>query len=122
MDRPLTVYIDGIYVPFWKRELDVENVAVVERVLADAGAVVNGFRIFARGEGAEKNQLMQKNAFEQGIFGVPTYVLGDDIFFGREHLPRIRWQLEGEHGPAPDVGYELLPDDAVAGADNAHHR
>ena len=27
--------------------------------------------------------------------------------------PRIRWQLEGEHGPAPDVGYELLPDDVV---------
>jgi 2-hydroxychromene-2-carboxylate isomerase len=42
-----------------------------------------------------------------------TYILGDDIYFGREHLPRIRWQLEGEHGPAPDVGYELLPDDVV---------
>jgi hypothetical protein len=28
-------------------------------------------------------------------------------------LPRIRWQLGGEHGAAPDVGYELLPDDVV---------
>jgi hypothetical protein len=28
-------------------------------------------------------------------------------------LPHIRWQLEGEHGPAPDVGYEILPDDVV---------
>jgi hypothetical protein len=28
-------------------------------------------------------------------------------------LPHIRWQLEGEHGPAPDVGYELLLDDVV---------
>lgn len=112
-DEILQRYIDGIYVPFWKRELDVENIAVVEGVLGDAGAVVNGFKTFARGEGAEKNQLLQQKAFGQGIFGVPTYVLGDDIYFGREHLPRIRWQLEGAHGPAPDVGYELLPDDVV---------
>jgi 2-hydroxychromene-2-carboxylate isomerase len=115
-DEILQRYIDGIYVPFWKRELDVENIAVVEGVLGDAGAAVNGFKSFARGEGAEKNQLMQQNAFGQGIFGVPTYVLADDIYFGREHLPRIRWQLEGERGPAPDIGYELLPDDVVARA------
>jgi 2-hydroxychromene-2-carboxylate isomerase len=112
-DEILQRYIDGVYVPFWKRELDVENISVVERVLGDAGAVVNGFKTFAQGEGADKNQLMQQEAFGRGIFGVPTYVLGDDIYFGREHLPRIRWQLGGEHGAAPDVGYELLPDDVV---------
>ncbi len=112
-DEILQRYIDGIYVPFWKRELDVESVAVVEGVLGDAGAEVHGFKTFAQGEGAQKNQLMQQESFGRGIFGVPTYVLGDDIYFGREHLPRIRWKLEGEHGPAPDVGYELLPDDVV---------
>jgi len=112
-DEILQRYIDGIYIPFWKRELDVENIAVVQVLLGDAGAIVNGFKTYAQGEGAEKNQLIQQNAFERGIFGVPTYVLGDDIYFGREHLPRIRWQLEGEQGPGPDVGYELLPEDVV---------
>jgi 2-hydroxychromene-2-carboxylate isomerase len=112
-DEILQRYIDGIYVPFWKRELDVEDVSVVEAVLGDAGAVVSGFKTFARGEGVEKNQLLQQKTFGQGIFGVPTYVLGDDIYFGREHLPRIRWQLEGERGPSPDIGYELLPGDVV---------
>lgn len=112
-DEVLDRYIDGIYVPFWKRELDVENIAVVEGVLVEAGALVNGFKTFARGEGAEKNQLLQRRAFGRGIFGVPTYVLGEDIYFGREHLPRIRWLLGGERGPAPDVGYELLADDQV---------
>ncbi len=108
-DEILQCYIDGIYVPFWKRELDVESIDVVEQVLVDAGADVTGFKVFAEGEGAQSNRLIQINAFDQGIFGVPTYVLGDEKYFGREHLPRIRWQLEGAQGPAPDIEYELLP-------------
>ena len=112
-DEILQCYIDGIYAPFWKRELDVESIEVVQQVLQEAGATVSGFKGFAREEGAERNRLLQEAAFEQGIFGVPTYVLGEDIYFGREHLPRIRWQLEGEPGQAPDVAYELMPDDTI---------
>jgi 2-hydroxychromene-2-carboxylate isomerase len=112
-DEILQYYIDGIYAPFWNRELDVESVEVVQQVLQDAGASVSGFKDFALEDGAERNRLLQESAFEQGIFGVPTYVLGEDIYFGREHLPRIRWQLEGEPGPAPDVAYELMPGDRI---------
>jgi 2-hydroxychromene-2-carboxylate isomerase len=37
---------------------------------------------------------------------VPTYVIGGQIFFGREHLPRVRWLLGGGAGAAPDIAYE----------------
>jgi 2-hydroxychromene-2-carboxylate isomerase len=112
-DGILQRYIDGIYVPFWKRELDVESVDVIEQVLAEADARVAGFKTFAAGEGAQRNQEIQESAFDQGIFGVPSYVVGEDKYFGREHLPRIRWLLEGAPGPAPDIEYELLPDSMV---------
>lgn len=39
------------------------------------------------------------------MFGVPTYLVGDEMWFGREHLPRVAWLLGGAHGPAPDVAY-----------------
>lgn len=115
-DTVLQNYIDGIYVPFWKRELDVESLAVVERVLLEAGATTNGFETFARGPGARQNQQLQEQSFAAGIFGVPTYRLQGDSYFGREHLPHIRWRLQGGQGPAPDVAYELLPTDEVAPA------
>ena len=107
-------YIDAVYLSFWKRELDVEDIEVIKAVLTRAGAEISGFDDFARESGAQQNQQLQESAFEQGIFGVPTYVIGDDRYFGREHLPRIRWQLEGGHGEAPDIAYQLLPDDTVA--------
>lgn len=106
-------YIDGIYVPFWRRELDVESFDTIEQVLANAGAQLAGFKTFVGGEGRQRNREIQEAAFDQGIFGVPTYVIGDDKYFGREHLPRIRWQLAGAHGPAPDIEYELQPDSVV---------
>ena len=112
-DEILQRYIDGIYVPFWKRELDVEDFAVIEAVLTASGADVLGFEEFALGEGASENEQLQSNAFDQGVFGVPTYAVGDEVYFGREHLPRIRWQLLGQPGPAPDIAYELLPDDSI---------
>jgi 2-hydroxychromene-2-carboxylate isomerase len=106
-------YIDGIYVPFWKRELDPEDFSVIEQVLAAAGACTRGFRAYSLEAGARENERIQNDAFDRGIFGVPTYVLGDQIYFGREHLPRIRWQLQGGAGTAPDVAYELMPDSRV---------
>jgi hypothetical protein len=112
-DQVLQDYIDGIYVPFWRRELDVEDIAVIENVLAESGAYVPGFRVFALDVGAGQNNKLQQQAFDSGIFGVPAYVLGEELYFGREHLPRIRWQLQGQQGSAPDIAYDLLPDDVI---------
>ena len=112
-DEILARYIDGGYGPFWKRELDVESLPVLEKVLAEAGATVSGFANFCNGDGADQNRQLQAKTFDQGIFGVPTYVLGNEVFFGREHLPRIRWQCQGAMGVSPDIAYELMPDDVV---------
>ena len=115
-DAILQAYLDAVYVPFWKRELDVEDIAVVERVLSEADAEIDGFREYAAGEGHAENLALQHSAFDDGIFGVPTYEVKNQRFFGREHLPRIRWLLQGEHGPAPDIAYELQPGDKVTPA------
>ncbi len=103
--RPLRAYIDLTYERFWKRELDIEDPSVVAAVLAEAGATAFGFADFARGEGRAEHDLMQHRIFAAGIFGVPSYVVEGELFFGREHLPRIRWLLSGRRGPFPDVAY-----------------
>jgi 2-hydroxychromene-2-carboxylate isomerase len=108
-DDILQRYIDGIYQPFWRRELDVEDIAIIKRVLEEAGAEISGFSDFATGAGAAENDVLQQRAFDAGIFGVPTYVVDGERFFGREHLPRIRWLLDGRQGPPPDIACEVLP-------------
>ena len=101
----LRAYSDRVYVPFWKRELDIEDPSVVRSVLREAGCDVAGFLEYLTGEGRAIHDEMQPMIFDAGIFGVPSYVVEGELFFGREHLPMVRWLLTGGKGAAPDVAY-----------------
>ncbi|MFN3211484.1 MAG: DsbA family protein [Henriciella sp.] len=100
-------YFEAVYPPFWRRELDIEDIAVVEGCLRQAGVDAEGFADFAIGDGRDQHDQRQPKFHSNGIYGVPTYVLGDEIFFGREHIPYLRWALTGKSGPAPDIAYEI---------------
>ncbi len=101
----LRTYSSLVFERFWKRELNLEDAEVIARVLDEAGARTAGFQEYASGEGRALHDLIQREAFDAGIFGVPTFVIGGEKFFGREHLPRIRWMLTGRSGAPPDIAY-----------------
>ena len=100
-------YFEAVYPPFWRRELDIEDIAVVEACLVQAGIDPDGYAAFARGEGLALHDVLQPQFHPNGIYGVPTYVLGDEILFGREHIPYLRWALTGRQGVPPDIAYEI---------------
>lgn len=102
-DETFDRFVDDAYARFWRRELDIEAPAVLEEALARAGAPIDGFREYLGGEGRAEHDALNAAAFEAGVFGVPTYLVGDEMWFGREHLPRVAWLLAGASGPAPDV-------------------
>jgi 2-hydroxychromene-2-carboxylate isomerase len=96
-------FLDVAYPPFWRRELDIEDLGVLEQSLGEAGLETAGFADWARGAGRELHDSSNRAAFDAGVFGVPTYLVEDEMWFGREHLPRVAWILGGRRGPPPDV-------------------
>lgn len=106
-DAILARYLEQTFVRFWRREIDAEDFAVVEALLRESGADTTGFADYVASSRAA--YLAQQAAiFDAGIFGVPGYVVDGEYYWGREHLPRIRWILEGRRGPAPDVAYQHI--------------
>jgi 2-hydroxychromene-2-carboxylate isomerase len=103
----LAAYFDAVYPAFWRRELNVEDVGVVESCIRDAGVDSAGFAEWQAGEGRGLHDALQSQLLPAGIYGVPSYVFGDAILFGREHLPYVRWHLQGRRGAPPDVAYSL---------------
>ncbi len=84
-------YNDRVYERFWNRALDIENRAVIAAVLAECGADTTAFAGFVDGEGVSRLRQIQREAEAAGVFGVPSFLLDDgDLYWGREHLPRIR--------------------------------
>jgi 2-hydroxychromene-2-carboxylate isomerase len=86
-------YNDITFERFWKRELDIENPAVVTAVLAEAAADTAGFAAYLAGEGRTELQRVCRDAEAKGVFGVPSFILDGELFWGREHLPDIREML-----------------------------
>ena len=86
-------YHDAIFERFWRRELDIEDVGVIGRVLAEAGADPVGFANYAAGPGPAELSNICRAAEEIGVFGVPSFIVGGELFWGREHLPDIREML-----------------------------
>ncbi|MEZ5559977.1 MAG: DsbA family protein [Pseudomonadales bacterium] len=107
-DAVLVGYMDRFYERFWRREVDAEDPAVITALLAESGADTAGFADYLDGPGRVRHDAEQAAIFAAGIFGVPSYVVAGELFFGREHLPMVRWLLTGSEGAAPDIAYEHL--------------
>jgi 2-hydroxychromene-2-carboxylate isomerase len=84
-------YHDRVFERFWKRELDIENADALAAVLKECGAETAEFPAFLASEGLSQLDTVQREAEAAGVFGVPSFLLEDgDLYWGREHLPRLR--------------------------------
>lgn len=84
-------YNDIVFERFWKRELDIEDADVIANVLQECGADTTTFQAFLLDAGRKQLIAVQEEAEAAGVFGVPSFVLpDDDLYWGQEHLPRIR--------------------------------
>jgi 2-hydroxychromene-2-carboxylate isomerase len=85
-------YHDAVFARFWQRELDIEDAAVIAAVLAESGADGNRFAAYV-GMGCDAVAEISRAAEAIGVFGVPTFVVDGELFWGSEHLPDIRVML-----------------------------
>lgn len=83
-------YIDIAFERFWKRDLDIENPAVITSVLAEAGVDATDAADWLAGDGPREVARVSREAEDKGVFGVPTFVIDGGLFWGSEHLPDIR--------------------------------
>ena len=105
----LRAYHDRVFERFWTRELDIESAAALADVLRECGADAQAFPAFLEGEGRQRLEAIQREAEASGVFGVPSFLLEDgDLYWGREHLPRIR-ELLAVTSPPPGGGRKDAP-------------
>lgn len=108
VDQGVTeAYVDIGYERFWRRELDIEDEAVIAAVLTEAGADAADFAAYAAGPGRAAHDRVRSDAEARGVFGVPTLILDDEIYWGREHISLVRLQLDEQGlarpGLSPDI-------------------
>jgi 2-hydroxychromene-2-carboxylate isomerase len=86
-------YIDGTFTRFWQRDLDIEDVNVIVAMLEQAGIDTEGFIDYLQNDGRTEHDRIQQEAANMKIFGVPSFVIKGEWYWGREHIPYIRYLL-----------------------------
>ena len=80
----------------WEHGLDLTDDAVLAEIARDCG--LDGTALLARaGESDVKQRLLDATnaAVAAGIFGVPTYRIDGEIFWGTDRIDALLWKLRG---------------------------
>ena len=86
-------YNDLVFERFWKREFDIEDRVAICKVLEESGAPVAAFFDFLEGEGRRELERINREAEETGVFGVPTFVIDGELFWGGDRIWMVREKL-----------------------------
>jgi 2-hydroxychromene-2-carboxylate isomerase len=93
-------YNDLAFERFWKRELDIEDREAIRSILQESGAPTEAFFDFAEDEGRRALNSICREAEDMGIFGVPTFVIDGEQFWGGDRLWMVREKLAESAGEA----------------------
>ena len=88
--------VDALLPAVWERNIDCSDVETVAGELTSAGFDAETL-LTRTGEAPVKQRLIDStaNAVERGAFGIPTFFVGDEMWFGKERLEQIESYLSG---------------------------
>jgi 2-hydroxychromene-2-carboxylate isomerase len=80
-------YVAAVYAAMWEDGRKMDDPAVIGDALAAAGLPAERLMALAADQ-AVKDRLMANTtrAVERGVFGSPSFFVGDDLYFGKDRL------------------------------------
>jgi 2-hydroxychromene-2-carboxylate isomerase len=90
-------YIETVLAAMWEDGLKMDDPAIVAETLRKAG--LDGDSLVAKTQDDAVKQKLVANtqaAVARGVFGMPTFFVGDEMFFGKERLAQVEEELSRE--------------------------
>ena len=87
-------YLDTVMAAMWERGLKMDDPQVVAAALTEAGLDAKAI-LEATQDPDVKAELLAntEQAAARGAFGIPTFFVGDEMFFGKERLGQVEEEL-----------------------------
>ena len=96
--------IDALFEAVWVRGLHVSEAAVVEGVAGGIG--LPGAELVASAQSVEikaRLRAQTDEAIARGVFGVPSMIVGDELFWGYDDFPYLERVLAGNDPLDPEA-------------------
>jgi len=86
-DETKDLYLDVIFDAYWKNDLDTSDEKILETILKKCE--INTNELFDNIKDTKIKDKLKENtqeAYDKEIFGAPTFVVNDKIFWGQDRL------------------------------------
>ena len=95
-EQTLLPFLRESFQLFWERNLDIENEEVISNLLKKFQLDSAEFKSWMEPNRNSVTSLMDA-ALSKGIFGAPTFVFEEEIFWGSEKLELIKARATGDY-------------------------
>jgi 2-hydroxychromene-2-carboxylate isomerase len=96
LDGQLAEYVDAVFRHMWEEPKKLDDPAILRAALDASG--LDGARTLARIQDPEVKQRLLANtndAVARGAFGIPTFFVGSEIYFGKDRLREVEEAIGG---------------------------
>ena len=87
-------YHDLAFERFFLRKFDTGDSDAVKALLEEVGVNTAHFNTYLNGAGRSLLETLQSEANEIGVFGVPSYLVDGQLYWGTERIKRVIEHLE----------------------------
>jgi 2-hydroxychromene-2-carboxylate isomerase len=95
-DPRFSAYCDAVFDGMWLTPKNLGEPAELIPVLARAGVSADEFRALTeRDDVKERLKTTTERAVERGVFGAPTFFVGEEMFFGQDRMDFVEEALAG---------------------------
>jgi 2-hydroxychromene-2-carboxylate isomerase len=90
----LAPYVEAMFRGMWEDGCKLDDPEMLAAALAEAGLPAE--RLLALAQTPEVKERLMANtqaAYEKGAFGIPTFLVGDELYFGKDRLRDVEEAL-----------------------------
>ncbi|MBW4093357.1 MAG: 2-hydroxychromene-2-carboxylate isomerase [Proteobacteria bacterium] len=93
-DAPAIALAHRVLRALWQEEKDTGDVATLAGLIAEVGLDADAvLKLGADPQWAERRAADTRAALDRGVFGAPSYVIGEEIFWGQDRLDFVAERL-----------------------------
>jgi 2-hydroxychromene-2-carboxylate isomerase len=93
-DGQLVPYVEAVFQHMWERPKKMDDPAVCRAALLESG--LDADRLLSRAQDQDVKDTLARNtqaAVDRGAFGIPTFFVGSEIYFGKDRLRDVEEEI-----------------------------
>jgi 2-hydroxychromene-2-carboxylate isomerase len=97
-------YHDTVFRRFWSHDLEIDDLSEISGVIASVGGSADDFKVYAEGPARAEHDQIIDQAELRGVFGVPTMVFNDELFWGGDRIDMLIERIRNPESGAAALG------------------